>query len=105
MVMASQGYPDEYEVGKKILGLESVRAEDGIVVFHAGTKKGGNSVLTAGGRVLGVTAIGYDHELEDTIRAAYSAVDKITFDGAYFRRDIGAKALRRTSYTRERKKR
>jgi phosphoribosylamine--glycine ligase len=94
VVMASQGYPEEYEVGKKILGLEKIRAEDGVVVFHAGTKKSGNSILTAGGRVLGVTAIGYDHALEETIRTAYSAVDKITFDGAYYRRDIGTKALR-----------
>jgi phosphoribosylamine--glycine ligase len=94
VVMASQGYPEEYEVGKKILGLEKIRAEDGVVVFHAGTKRSGDSVLTVGGRVLGITAIGYDHALEETIRTAYSAVDKITFDGAYYRRDIGAKALR-----------
>ncbi len=94
VVMASQGYPEEYEVGKKILGLEKIRAEDGVVVFHAGTKRNGDAVVTSGGRVLGVTAIGYDHALEDTIREAYSAVEKITFDGAYYRRDIGAKALR-----------
>ena len=94
VVMASQGYPDEYEVGKKILGLDKVRAEDGVVVFHAGTKKSANAILTSGGRVLGVTAIGYDHELEETIRTAYGAIDKITFDGAYYRRDIGAKGVR-----------
>jgi phosphoribosylamine--glycine ligase len=93
VVMASQGYPEEYEVGKKILGLEAIRAEDGVVVFHAGTRKTGDAVVTAGGRVLGVTAIGYDHALEETIHTAYRAVDKITFDGAYYRRDIGAKAL------------
>lgn len=93
VVMASQGYPDEYEVGKNITGLERNLPEEGIVVFHAGTKKQGTSTVTAGGRVLGVTAIGYDHDLEDTIRSAYSAVDTITFDGAYFRRDIGKKAL------------
>lgn len=97
VVMASQGYPDEYKVGKKIFGLDTVRAEDGVVVFHAGTKKSGDAILTSGGRVLGVTAIGYDHELGETIRTAYSAIDKITFDGAYYRRDIGAKALRVTA--------
>ena len=96
VVMASQGYPDSYDVGKRILGLEKVQPEEGIVVFHAGTRKDGESIVTAGGRVLGVTAVGYDHDLEDTIRAAYSAVEKITFDGAYFRRDIGKKALKVT---------
>jgi phosphoribosylamine--glycine ligase len=94
VVMASQGYPDSYEVGKKILGLEKIQSEEAIVVFHAGTKKEGDTIVTSGGRVLGVTAVGYDHELEETIRAAYSAVEKITFDGAYFRRDIGKKALK-----------
>ena len=93
VVMASQGYPDEYEVGKRILGLEKIIPEEGVVVFHAGTRKQGDSILTAGGRVLGVTAIGYDHALEETIRSAYSAVEKITFDGAYFRGDIGKKAF------------
>jgi phosphoribosylamine---glycine ligase len=92
--MASQGYPDDYEVGKKILGLENIVPEDGVVVFHAGTKRQGDSILTDGGRVLGVTAIGYDHALEETIRSAYSAVEQITFDGAYYRGDIGKKALK-----------
>jgi phosphoribosylamine--glycine ligase len=95
--MASQGYPDEYEIGKKILGLDKIVAEDGVVVFHAGTKRQGNAILTAGGRVLGVTAIGYDHSLSETIRSAYSAVEKITFDGAYYRGDIGQKALKATT--------
>jgi len=93
VVMASRGYPDEYEVGKEIMGLEKIRPEDGVVVFHAGTTKSGNAILTSGGRVLGVTAIGYDHALGETIRSAYTAVEKITFDGAYFRGDIGKKAL------------
>jgi phosphoribosylamine---glycine ligase len=93
VVMASQGYPDEYEVGKKIFGLDKIVPEDGVVVFHAGTQKERDSIVTSGGRVLGVTAIGYDHALEETIRSAYSAVEKITFDGAYFRGDIGKKAL------------
>jgi len=102
VVMASQGYPDEYEIGKKILGLEKIRPEDGIVVFHGGTKREGNSILTSGGRVLGVTAIGYDHALDETIRIAYSGVEKITFDGAYFRGDIGKKALAAMTTVKER---
>lgn len=96
VVMASQGYPDDYDVGKKIYGLEKMLADDGVVAFHAGTRKSGDAIITSGGRVLGVTAIGYQHALEETVRSAYSAVDKITFDGAYFRRDIGQKGLQRT---------
>jgi phosphoribosylamine--glycine ligase len=97
VVMASQGYPDEYEVGKRILGLENIRLEDGVVVFHAGTKKSGEAVVTAGGRVLGVTAIGYQNALGETIRSAYKAVEQIRFDGAYYRGDIGMKALKHKS--------
>jgi phosphoribosylamine--glycine ligase len=94
VVMASQGYPDEYQTGKRIFGLEKIQPEDGVVVFHAGTKMSGEQCVTSGGRVLGVTAIGYEHALEETIRTAYSAVEKITFDGAYFRGDIGKKGLK-----------
>lgn len=93
VVMASRGYPDAYETGKRINGLDAVRSEDGVVVFHAGTKMEKDAIVTAGGRVLGVTAIGYGHDLEGTINAAYSAVKKITFDGAYYRSDIGRKGL------------
>lgn len=95
VVMASLGYPDEYETGKDIRGLESFKPEEGIVVFHAGTRLDGEKILTSGGRVLGVTAVGYDYDLKGTIDAAYRAVGKITFDGAYYRSDIGQKALRR----------
>jgi phosphoribosylamine--glycine ligase len=95
VVMASQGYPDEYQTGKKIVGLDTLKPDDGVVVFHAGTKNEGDAVVSAGGRVLGVTAIGYPHELERTIRNAYRAVEQITFDGAYYRSDIGKKALNR----------
>jgi phosphoribosylamine--glycine ligase len=94
VVMASHGYPDEYQTGKQIFGLENIKAEDGVVVFHAGTKTDGNSVVTSGGRVLGVTAIGFHNELERTIQDAYHAVEKIRFDGAYYRSDIGKKALK-----------
>ena len=93
VVVASHGYPDEYQVGKTIFGLEKIKPEEGAVVFHAGTKQNGENIVTAGGRVLGVTAIGYKSELERTIQEAYKAVEKITFDGAYYRSDIGKKAL------------
>ena len=93
VVMASHGYPDEYQTGKQIFGLENIKAEDGVVVFHAGTKTEGSTIVTSGGRVLGVTAIGFNNELEQTIRNAYRTVEKITFDGAYYRSDIGKKAL------------
>jgi phosphoribosylamine--glycine ligase len=94
VVIASHGYPDTYQTGKKVLGLENIRPEEGVVVFHAGTKKDNNSIVTSGGRVLGVTAIGFKDELERTIQNAYTAVQKITFDGAYYRSDIGKKALK-----------
>jgi len=94
VVMASHGYPDEYKIGKQIFGLEHIKAEDGVVVFHAGTKKEGSAIVSSGGRVLGVTAIGFNNELEQTIQNTYHAVEKITFDGAYYRSDIGKKALK-----------
>jgi phosphoribosylamine---glycine ligase len=94
VVMASHGYPDKYQIGRQIIGLENIKAEDGVVVFHAGTKTDGGAIVTSGGRVLGVTAIGFNNELEQTIRNAYRAVEKITFDGAYYRSDIGRKALK-----------
>jgi len=97
VVMASRGYPDDYQTGKVIHGLENVRHEDGLVVFHSGTRSDGEQVVSSGGRVLGVTAIGYGHDLKGTIDAAYRAVDSLTFDGAYYRSDIGQKGLRRQS--------
>ena len=91
VVMSSGGYPGPYEKGIPITGLAEAGALEDVVVFHAGTKTAGNQVVTAGGRVLGVTALG------DTFEAArdrcYQAVDKIHFDGAYCRRDIGAQAM------------
>lgn len=95
VVMASGGYPDSYKTGLKIGGLQNIKEEDGVVVFHAGTKREDDAILTAGGRVLGVTAIGYKDDLQETIRSAYRAVEKITFDGAYYRSDIGVKGLER----------
>jgi phosphoribosylamine--glycine ligase len=95
IVMASAGYPDSYETGRPIAGLDGP-FEDGVVVFHAGTKLERNSILSAGGRVLGVTAIGDNAELQQTIEKAYRAVGQIQFDGAYFRNDIGKKGVERS---------
>ena len=97
VVMASRGYPDDYQTGKPIHGLDTIKQDEGLVVFHAGTRSDGDSIVTSGGRVLGVTAIGYEHELKSTIDAAYRGVAAITFDGAYYRSDIGLKALRSPS--------
>ncbi len=97
VVMASHGYPDHYEVGKEIRGLDAASAERGEVVFHAGTRRDGNRIVTSGGRVLAVTAIGYAHELGATIADAYRVVHRIAFDGAYYRSDIGKKALKAVS--------
>ncbi len=93
VVMASNGYPDEYQAGKVISGLDAIDPAEGVVVFHAGTKREGSRIVSAGGRVLGVTAIGGGDDLHGTIRAAYRAVERIRFDGAYFRTDIGRKGL------------
>lgn len=87
VVMASGGYPGKYETGKPISGLESVC--DGVVVFHAGTKAAADGVVTAGGRVLGVTATGAD--IAQARQKAYANVDKIKFEGAFWRGDIGIK--------------
>ncbi len=91
VVIASGGYPDGYEKGKHITGLDAAKKK-GAVVFHAGTKKEQENYVTAGGRVFGVTAIGSG--LKETIRSAYDAVRAISFDGAYFRTDIGKKGLK-----------
>jgi len=94
VVVASKGYPDAYEKGKPIEGLNQFDGDDRLVVFHAGTRTKDGRTVTSGGRVLGVTAIGEDLNLAATIRSAYDAVGKITFEGAYYRTDIGQKALR-----------
>jgi phosphoribosylamine--glycine ligase len=93
VVIASGGYPDHYEDGKQIVGLDRAEAEEGVMIFHGGTKQTREGILTAGGRVLGVTAVGSRADLENTIAKAYRAVEKITFDGAYYRSDIGKKGV------------
>jgi phosphoribosylamine--glycine ligase len=93
VVMASGGYPDAYETGKAITGLDRAKALEDVVVFHAGTKNQNGNIVTAGGRVLGVTALGKD--IKTAIERAYHAVGQIHFDKAHFRRDIGYRALER----------
>jgi len=91
VVMASGGYPGSYEKGKAISGLDAANALPHTKVFHAGTSLRHGQIVTNGGRVLGVTALGKD--LRSAQAAAYAAVEKIHFDGAHFRRDIAAKAF------------
>ncbi len=93
VVMASGGYPGSYEKGKEISGLDAAAAMDDVVVFHAGTAEKDGRIVSSGGRVLGVTAIGPD--LQAAIRRAYEAVAKISWQDCYYRKDIGRKALRR----------
>jgi phosphoribosylamine--glycine ligase len=92
VVMASGGYPGNYAKGKVITGLDAANALPGVKVFHAGTAFKDGQIVTNGGRVLGVTALGKDLKIAQA--AAYAAVEKIYFDGAQFRRDIAAKAMK-----------
>ena len=91
VVMASGGYPGAYEKGKAITGLEDAAELEDVVVFHAGTKVAGESVVTSGGRVLGITALG--NGIRDAVDRTYDAVDRIAFDKAQYRKDIAARAL------------
>jgi phosphoribosylamine--glycine ligase len=93
VVMASAGYPGAYAKGKPISGLERVSAMDDVVVLHAGTRADGDRVLTAGGRVLGVCALGDD--IAAAVERCYGAVGGIDFEGAHYRRDIAHRALAR----------
>lgn len=92
VVIASKGYPGAYEKNKEIFGLEKVKELNDVIVFHAGTRREGNRVYTNGGRVLGVTALG--DTIPSAIEKAYSACKLIHFDGAFYRKDIGQKALK-----------
>ena len=91
VIMASGGYPGSYEKGKAINGLDENGQVDGVTVYHAGTKLQGNDIVTSGGRVLGVTGKG--DTLEQALNKAYEAVDKISFEGAFWRTDIGRKTI------------
>jgi len=90
VVLSSGGYPGDYEKGKEITGLDSV--SDDIIVFHAGTKSENGKILTNGGRVLNVTATG--KSLVEAKNRVYSEIEKISFEGAFYRRDIAHRALK-----------
>ncbi len=93
VVMASKGYPGSYPKGLPVSGLEDARKLKNVIVFHAGTSRKDGAVVTNGGRVLGVTAIG--DSIRDAIATAYQAVARISWEGVHYRRDIGQKAVRR----------
>ncbi|HEY2461129.1 MAG TPA: phosphoribosylamine--glycine ligase [Candidatus Acidoferrum sp.] len=95
VVMASGGYPGKFSTGKRIEGLDAAGRVNGVTVFHAGTQREGDAVVTSGGRVLGVTAVA--ELLAEATRAAYDAVGQIRFDGMQYRKDIAADALRTRS--------
>jgi phosphoribosylamine--glycine ligase len=97
--MASGGYPGSFETGKKITGLAEAAELPDVAVFHAGTKREGDSIVTSGGRVLGVTAAA--DSLPQAIHKAYDAAAKIHFDGAQYRTDIGAKGDLKTRVAAE----
>ena len=90
VIMASGGYPKSYPKGIEINGLTDGQL-DGVTVYHAGTKRDGDKLVTSGGRVLGVTAL--SETIEDALAKSYAGVEKIKFDGAHYRKDIGQKAL------------
>ncbi|MSP60046.1 MAG: phosphoribosylamine--glycine ligase [Myxococcales bacterium] len=89
VVLAARGYPDRPERGAEIRGLDEAEAESGVTVFHSGTRRVGDRIVAAGGRVLGVTGVGAD--LAEARLKAYRGVEKIHFEGMHFRRDIGAR--------------
>lgn len=93
VVMAAQGYPADYRKGDLIGGLDAAAKVEDLVVFHAGTKAAGEGVVTSGGRVLGVTALG--GTVKEAIDRAYQGVKEITWPGVHYRKDIGAKAMNR----------
>ncbi len=95
VVMSSKGYPGNYEKGKEIHGLKEASQLKDVMVFHAGTAFKDGRIVTSGGRVLGVTALGRD--IKEAIDRAYGAVREISWEGAYFRTDIGKKAVLRQS--------
>ncbi|MEW6040715.1 MAG: phosphoribosylamine--glycine ligase [Elusimicrobiota bacterium] len=92
IVLASGGYPGQYRSGRKINGLDNFCKADSVMVFHAGTRRQNNTVLTNGGRVLGVTGVGKN--LKTAIKKTYEAIKKINFDGMHYRKDIGVRGLK-----------
>lgn len=94
VVMSSGGYPGKYQTGFQVNGLPAAQEEKDTFVFHAGTQADGDRITTAGGRVLGVVSLG--NNIKEAIKNVYEAVEKIKFEHMFFRRDIAAKALRKT---------
>ena len=92
IAIASAGYPGNYEKGKEINGIEEAEMQPDIVVFHAGTAVKDGKLVTNGGRVLGVSAIG--NNLEEALQKVYKAIERISFEGMQYRKDIGKKALK-----------
>jgi phosphoribosylamine---glycine ligase len=92
VVAASGGYPGSYTTGRRISGLEEAGKVSGVEIFHAGTSLVDGDYLTSGGRVLAVTATA--ESLDEALRSAYEAIGKIDFEGIYYRRDIGHRAVK-----------
>jgi phosphoribosylamine--glycine ligase len=93
VVLAARGYPGDVETGDAIRGLDTLSEDADIVVYHAATALRDGKVVTVGGRVLGVTALGFN--LDAAVTRAYEGVSKVAFDGMHYRKDIGQKALAR----------
>jgi phosphoribosylamine--glycine ligase len=93
VIASSSGYPGAYKTGFPISGLSAAARVPGVEVFHSGSVRLGNQLVTGGGRVLGVTAVA--GSLEEALNRAYQAMAEIEFEGMYYRRDIGHRALRR----------
>ena len=92
VVLAAKGYPESYETGDEIKGLDVIDNIDDVEIFHAGTKNKNNKIITSGGRVLNIN--GYGKNLVDAKEKAYSLVKKINWSGCYYRKDIGWRALK-----------
>ena len=92
VVLAAKGYPESYETGDEIKGLDAIDNIDDVEIFHAGTKTKNNKIITSGGRVLNIN--GYGKNLVDAKEKAYSLVKKINWSGCYYRKDIGWRALK-----------
>ena len=93
VVLASGGYPGKYEMGKPISGVAEAEAVEGVKIFHAGTRREGDGFVTAGGRVLGITAGG--DNLDAALDRCYEAAARVNFEGCHYRRDIGARRQRK----------
>jgi phosphoribosylamine--glycine ligase len=91
VALASGGYPRDYATGMPLLGVAAAASDPDVLVFHAGTKRSGGNLVTAGGRVLGVTARGAN--VAEARRRAYAASDQIRFEGMQLRRDIAARGV------------